>query len=301
VALAGPLYGGIELGGTKTTWGIAADPALPTAHGTFETAGAAETIARAAVEILEAAGGSELAAIGVGAFGPIDLASGLVGNTPKSGWRGAAISELLSELLPVPLGLDTDVNAAALGELHHGAARGASDVVYVTVGAGIGGGAVVAGQVVHGAGHPEMGHVTAVPHERDLAEGFGGICPFHGGCLEGMASGPAIAARFGAPAGALAADHPAWEREAHYLGSAITDLALQYRPQRIILGGGVMRAPGLRELTRRRALDQINGYVDVGDASALVKEPALGDLSGLVGALVLAQLAATQSGKGDER
>lgn len=300
MALARPLYGGIELGGTKTTWGIATDASRPTARGTFPTAGAAETIARAAAAISDAAGGSELAAIGVGAFGPIDLATGVVGNTPKAGWRGAAISELLARLLAVPLGLDTDVNAAAIGELHHGAARGESDVVYVTVGTGIGGGAVVGGQLVHGAGHPEMGHVTAVPHSSDLDEGFAGSCPFHRGCLEGMASGSAIAARFGMPAGQLAPGHPAWEREAHYVGSAIADLALQYRPQRIILGGGVMRAPGLRELTRRRALEALNGYIDVGDGSALVTAPGLGNLSGLVGALVLAQQACARSRKGDE-
>ena len=301
MALAGPLYGGIELGGTKTTWGVATDASRPAAHGTFATAGAAETIAKAAAAIVDAAGGSELAALGVGAFGPIDLASGVVGNTPKDGWRGAAVSERLTRLLPAPLGLDTDVNAAALGELHHGAGRGASDIVYVTVGTGIGGGAVVAGELVHGAGHPEMGHVTAVPHADDLEEGFAGICPFHGGCLEGMASGTAIAARFGAPAGELAPDHPAWKREAHYIGAAIADLALLYRPQRIVLGGGVMHAPGLRELTRRRALEQLNGYIDVGDGSALVTAPGLGDLSGLVGALVLAQQASSRSRKGDGR
>ena len=126
MALAGPLYGGIELGGTKTTWGVATDASRPAAHGTFATAGAAETIAKAAAAIVDAAGGSELAALGVGAFGPIDLASGVVGNTPKDGWRGAAVSERLTRLLPAPLGLDTDVNAAALGELHHGAGRGAT-------------------------------------------------------------------------------------------------------------------------------------------------------------------------------
>ncbi|MGH2850466.1 MAG: ROK family protein [Solirubrobacteraceae bacterium] len=301
MALAEPLYGGIELGGTKTTWGIATDASRPTARGTFATSGAAETIANAAAAISDAAGGRELAAIGVGAFGPIDLASGVVGNTPKDGWRGAAISEALAGLLPVPLGLDTDVNAAALGELHHGAARGASNIVYVTVGTGIGGGAVIAGQLVHGGGHPEMGHVTAVPHAGDLDEGFAGICPFHGGCLEGMASGRAIAARFGTPAGELAPEHPAWEREAHYIGSALADVALQYRPQRIILGGGVLHAPGLRELIRRRALDTLNGYIDVGDASTLVTAPGLGELSGLVGALVLAQEASARSRKGDER
>jgi fructokinase len=301
VVLAAPLYAGIELGGTKTTWGIASDPPLVAAHGTFATSGPAETIARAVAAIGDTAGEHELAAIGVGAFGPLDLAAGIVGNTPKDGWRGARVADIVAERLPVPLGLDTDVSAAALGELHHGAGRGASDLIYVTVGTGIGGGAVVAGRIVHGAGHPEMGHVTAVPHASDVDEGFVGICPFHGGCLEGMASGPAIAARFGAPATALAPDHPAWEREAHYIGSAIADLALHYRPQRIVLGGGVMGAPGLRELTRRRVLAQINGYLDLGDASDLVAGPALGALSGLVGALVLARQASLRSREGDER
>lgn len=237
--------------------------------------------------------GTEPAALGIGAFGPLDLGRGRVLRSPKAAWTGIDLRALASARTRAPVAIDTDVNAAALGERHAGAARGARDFIYLTVGTGIGGGAVAGGRLLYGDGHTEMGHMRVPLHDGDLrAPGFPGICPFHGDCLEGMACGPAIAARFGAPPETLAADHPAWEREAHYLGLAIANLVHTHRPARIIAGGGVMDAPGLRERTRRATLAAIGSYLDVGDGTQLVLGPGLGDLAGLVGAFALARAAA---------
>lgn len=286
------VFGGIELGGTNTTWGLGDEDLAPIASGTFPTADPGPTIDGAIAAILAAAGSRELVALGIGAFGPLDLARGVILRSPKAAWSDTDLRALVRAHTAAPVAIDTDVNAAALGERHAGAARGAVDFIYLTVGTGIGGGAVIGGRLLHGDGHAEMGHMRVPAHASDReAPGFGGTCPFHGDCLEGMASGPAIAARFGAPAETLAAGHPAWEREAHYVGLAIANLLHTHRPERIIAGGGVMDAPGLRERTRRAALAAIGSYLDVGDGAQLVLAPGLGDLSGLVGAFALARAA----------
>ena len=214
--------------------------------------------------------------------------------SPKAAWSGADLRALVGAGAGgAPVAIDTDVNAAAIGEQLAGAARGVDDFIYLTVGTGIGGGAVAGGRLLHGDGPVEMGHVRVPAHATDLEPpGFAGTCPFHGGCLEGMACGPAIAARFGAAPETLAPEHPAWEREAHYLGVAIANLVHTLRPARIIAGGGVMDVPGLRERTRRAALAAIGSYLDVGDGAQLVLAPGLGDLAGLVGAFALARAAA---------
>ena len=286
------VFGGIELGGTNTTWGLAAEDLVPTASGTLPTSDPAATIDAAIAAILGAAAGTPLAALGIGAFGPLDLGRGVILRSPKEAWSGTDLRALVRARTGAPVVIDTDVNAAALGEQCAGAARGAADFIYLTVGTGIGGGAVAGGRLLHGDGHAEMGHMRVPAHASDLeAPGFAGICAFHGDCVEGMACGPAIAARFGAPPETLAPDHAAWEREAHYLGLAIANLVHTHRPQRIIAGGGVMDAPGLRERTRRAALAAIGTYLDVGDGTQLVLTPGLGDLAGLTGAFVLARAA----------
>jgi len=287
------VFGGIELGGTNTRWGLGSEGLVALASGSLPTGDPAETITRAIAAILHACAGSRPAALGIGAFGPLDLGRGVILRSPKIAWSGTDLRGLVAAHLDAPLAIDTDVNAAALGESLAGAARGCADFIYLTVGTGIGGGAVVGGRPLHTAGHPEMGHMRVPVHAGDHEPpAFAGICAFHGDCLEGMASGPAIAARFGAPAQTLAAGHPAWAREAHYLGLAIANLVHTHRPQRIIAGGGVMHAPGLRELTRRAALAAIGSYLDVGDGAQLVLAPELGDLAGLVGAFALARAAA---------
>lgn len=198
------LYGAIELGGTNTTWAVGRDASREGVadFGTCATADPASTIGQAVDQILGRVGIGELAAIGVGSFGPIDLGSGTILEGPKTGWIGAQLPQLIAAAVgrAVPVAIDTDVNAAALGEHVSGAGRGCTDIVYMTVGTGIGGGAIANGELVHGRSHPEMGHQYLPLHASDVDAGFDGICSYHSACLEGLACGPAIAERFGTAA-----------------------------------------------------------------------------------------------------
>jgi fructokinase len=235
-------------------------------------------------------------AIGIGSFGPIDLHRGSptfghITSTPKPGWQDFNIAGAIAGKLDVPVGFDTDVNASAVGEGRWGAAVGMSDFLYLTVGTGIGGGAVVSGSVLHGMVHPEMGHIR-VPHDR-TRDPFTGICPFHGDCLEGLASGPAIQARWGMAPDDLPAHHEAWALEAHYLALGLVAWVCTLSSQRIIMGGGVMQQPQLFLMIRKELLSLLNGYIQ---AKALVDciydyivPPKLGNLAGILGALVLAE------------
>jgi len=287
------LFGGIELGGTKTLWGVGAAPDRPLAWGRVTTTGPAETLAAAVAGIQANVGDDKLMAIGIGAFGPVVVhpASpryGVVLNTPKTQWIGADLLTLVRERTCVPVFIDTDVNVAAFGELTAGAAVGLSDVIYLTVGTGIGGGATIDRKIVHAAGHPEMGHMYLPLHPHDVSVSFSGACPYHASCFEGLASGPAIAARFGTPGDALPPEHIAWEVEAHYISRGVSNLVFIYRPEAIILGGGVMHARGLRERIRALLVGLVNSYIDIGDGANYVLEPGLGELSGVVGAIALA-------------
>jgi fructokinase len=239
-----------------------------------------------------------LGAVGVASFGPVDLnpaspAYGSITNTPKHGWANTDVVGMLSRVLDVPVGFDTDVNGAALGEHGWGAAQDVATFVYLTVGTGIGGGGLVRGQPMHGLVHPEMGHLR-VPHDW-VRDPFEGVCPFHGDCLEGLATGPALAARWGRPAEMLPADHPAWALEADYLALGVTNLILVLSPERVILGGGVMQQYHLFPLIRERVQRLLAGYV----AAAAVQEeidryivpPGLGDRAGVLGAIALARQA----------
>jgi fructokinase len=293
------IFAGIELGGTNTVWALGAGPAELRASGEFSTRGPEETLRQAVDEIATRVADDKLVAIGIGAFGPIaDLdpdspTYGTVGNTPKPGWSGASVVGLVKRQLDIPVALDSDVNAAALGEHRWGGGRGLGDLVYLTVGTGIGGGAIANGQVIHGAAHPEMGHVLLPVHGRDVASGFHGVCPYHDDCLEGLACGSAILERFGRPPSELGPDHEAWEVEAHYLAHAVANLTFVYRPQRVILGGGVMQATGLLERTRAATVNLLNrDYIDIGDSTEFLVAPALGDLSGVTGAVALAMAVA---------
>jgi fructokinase len=240
-----------------------------------------------------------LRAIGIGSFGPIDLhrgspSYGHITATPKLAWRNFDLAGAVGRALSLPIGFDTDVNAAALAEARWGAAQGIADFVYVTVGTGIGGGALVSGSPLHGLQHPEMGHIR-VPHDW-AKDTYPGICPYHGDCLEGLASGPAIEARWGMAAGSLPADHPAWELEAHYLALGLMSWVAILSPNRIVLGGGVMQQPQLFPLMRRKLQEQLNGYIpcpELEDGIDRYIVPAkLGDHAGVLGALVLAETAA---------
>jgi fructokinase len=282
------IYGGVEAGGTKWTCAIGDGPDGLIDTVTFPTTTPPETIARTLAFLGSAPGA--LAAVGVGSFGPIDIRAGRITTTPKPGWTDTPIVAELRRGLGVPIVFDTDVDAAALGEHRFGAARGLETFCYVTVGTGIGGGAMANGRLLHGLLHPELGHMR-VPHDRGR-DPFDGVCPYHGDCLEGLASGEAMRRRSGRPAEELD-DPAAWELEADYLAYGLVNLICALSPQRIVLGGGVPKQPRLLPLVRARVRDLLAGYLDApelaGGIDAFIVPPALGDRAGVLGALELAK------------
>jgi fructokinase len=294
------LFGSIEAGGTKFVCGIGTGPGdLETTQ--FPTTTPEDTTA-AAIEFFRARAGDDLKAVGIGSFGPVDLNAdsptfGYITSTPKLAWQNFDLAGTVRRALRVPAGFDTDVNAAALGEARWGAAQGLSDCVYLTVGTGIGGGAIVHGRVLHGLMHPEMGHIR-VPHDT-AKDPYPGECPFHGDCLEGLACGPAMEQRWGKPARELATDHPAWALEAHYLAHALNTWVCTLSTKRFVLGGGVMNQPHLFPLIRRELARILNGYIRVKEVTEGLDEfvvpPKLGSRAGVLGALVLAEQAFTSS------
>lgn len=237
-----------------------------------------------------------VAALGIGCFGPLDLnpASPTYGHitaTPKLAWRHYPILPEFQQALGIPVGIDTDVNAAALAEARLGAAKGLGSCLYMTIGTGIGGGLIIGGQPVHGLVHPEIGHQLMKPAANDPApEGF---CPYHKHCLEGLASGPAIGKRWNTPAPQLPPEHPAWDVETTYLAQMCHNAIMSFSPEKIILGGGVMQQMFLFPLIRRKTVDMLGGYlchsvVDNGLEDYIVP-PGLGVNSGVMGAYLLAK------------
>lgn len=290
-----PTYGAIEAGGTKFVCAVGTGPDDLRDVEAFPTTTPDETLARA-VAYFEARG---VDALGIGSFGPVDLdpASatwGHVTTTPKPGWRGADVAGVLGRALGVPVGFETDVNAAALAEHRWGAARDVGTFVYLTVGTGIGGGAVLDGRLHHGRTHPEMGHLLVA---RDPGDGFAGTCPFHGDCWEGLASGPAIEARWGVRAEALPPDHEAWPVQARALARGLATLVLTLSPERLVLGGGVMRQAQLFPLVRDGVRALLNGYLPLPESlDAFIVPTGLGGNAGVLGALALARDLATGDG-----
>ena len=290
------VYGAIEAGGTKFVCATGTGPVdLKTTE--IPTASPEETI-RAVVAFFRQQPGDRLQAVGIASFGPVDLHPGSptfghITSTPKLAWQNYDVAGDIRQALGVPVGFDTDVNGAALGEARWGAAQGLSDFLYLTVGTGIGGGAIVGGRVLHGLMHPEMGHIR-VPH--DLArDPYSGGCPYHGDCLEGLASGPAMQARWKTPARELPADHPGWALEAHYLALGLANWVCTLSPQRVLLGGGVMQQMHLFDLIRHELARLLNGYIRADEVieglDRFVVPPRLGSRSGVLGALVLAEQA----------
>jgi fructokinase len=290
------LFGGIEAGGTKFVCAAAREGNEIVDEIRIATTTPAATL-HAALEFFATASAERgaLSAIGIAAFGPVDLRPsspgfGRILGTPKPGWASTDLVAPFARRFGCPVVIDTDVNAAALAETLFGAGRGCGTVVYVTVGTGIGGGIVVDGRTLKGYLHPEMGHIRVVRHESDVA--FPGVCPFHGDCVEGLASGPAIEARYGASLDRLPPGHEASRVVAHYLGQLAATVMLTLSPERVVLGGGVMSSePLLREI-RAAAARSLNGYAGLGaDAASLenlIVAPGLGARSGIVGALALA-------------
>ena len=292
------MFGGLEAGGTKCVCAVGTGPDDVRAETRFPTTTPAATLARAVEFFRAQAARTPLAAIGVACFGPLDLdpaspSHGSITTTPKVGWRDVDVVGPLRRGLSVPVMIDTDVNGAALAEHRWGSGRGVSSLVYVTVGSGIGGGALVHGRPVHGLVHPEMGHVR-VPHDR-ARDPFPGLCPHHGDCLEGLASGPALAARWGQDPAMLPDEHPAWDLESDYLALGLASVVLVLSPERLVLGGGVMRRTRLYPLIRAKLADILAGYLRTPAldqaVDGYVVAPMLGDRAGVLGALALAQAA----------
>ena len=284
-------YGGVEAGGTKWVCAIGTGPDDLDALETFPTTTPAETLARAA-EFFSQNG--DVSAIGVGSFGPIDLRAGRITTTPKPGWANTDVVSTLHGALGVPIAFDTDVNAAALGVGRWGAAVGLDTFCYFTVGTGLGGGVMAGGRLVHGLIHPEAGHMR-VPHDQ-ARDPFDGSCPFHGDCFEGLAAGGAIERRWGKPGEQLGDRSEVWELEAEYLALGVVNVICIASPQRVILGGGVMKQPSLLPLVRARVRELLAGYIVAPELADGLDEfivgPALGDRAGVLGAIELARLAA---------
>jgi fructokinase len=291
-----PLCGAIEAGGTKFVCLVGSGPDDIRADTRIPTTTPERTIGQA-LDFLRAerTRHGQLAAVGIAAFGPLDLhrqspTYGYITSTPKPGWANTPIAGMVGQALNVPVGFDTDVNAAALAEGRWGTAQGLHSFIYLTIGTGIGGGGILDGRIMHGLLHPEMGHIR-VPHDR-MRDPFAGSCPFHGDCLEGLASGPALAARWGQPAETLAPQHEAWALEAHYLALALVSFICTLSPQRIILGGGVMTNARLLPLIRADVGALLNNYLRVPEILETIDRyivgPGLGPRSGALGALALA-------------
>jgi fructokinase len=288
------LYGGIEAGGTKWVCAIGDGAGHVRATVSFPTTTPDQTLGRAA-EFFTANGA--LDAVGVGCFGPVDIRPssptwGWITTTPKPGWANTDIARPLKDLIGAKIAFDTDVNAAALGEHLWGAAVGLDTFCYITVGTGIGAGVVANGRVLHGLVHPEVGHMR-IPH--DVArDPFRGACPFHGDCLEGLASGEAIRQRWSRP-GEEIEDEASWTLVAHYLAAGIVNLICVLSPQRIVVGGGVMKRPDLLPLIRSRVRELLADYLHdpafSTEIDSYIVSPLCGPRAGVLGALELARLA----------
>jgi fructokinase len=284
--------GGVELGGTKIVCALGTADAI-LAETRIQTGPPAATLAAVATwfEEQEPAG---LAALGVAAFGPVELRPGhprfgYTRATPKPGWSDIDVAGALASRLGVEVAFDTDVNAAALAEGRLGAARGVGSFVYLTVGTGVGGGGVVDGRLVHGLVHPEMGHVS-VP--RQPGDDFAGACPYHGACLEGMAAGRALEARFGAPPAELVGEERrrAAELSAAYVASGLANVVYVLAPERIVIGGGVSLLPGFVETAQALLREDLGGYPGLPEHEHDFVVPAgLGQEAGIRGALILAE------------
>ncbi len=284
------LYAAIELGGTKVICLVGDGLDNIVAECVIQT-GEPESTLSAVADFLF--GYKPFASIGIGSFGPIDvnpLSSqfGCIQSTPKKGWGQCNLYRYFSEKFQCPVFIDTDVNAAALGEFHLGAAKDLSNFIYITVGTGIGGGALIRGRSVQGLSHPEMGHISLPRAKGD--EHFEGCCPFHSDCAEGFASGPAIFKRWGSALNQLPENGPAWDMQAYYLAELSHTLTLLYAPQKIIFGGGVA-SEALLVKTREKLLKRLNGYVHhLSDISVLqdyLSLPALGNKAGPYGSFLL--------------
>ncbi|MER1955427.1 MAG: ROK family protein [Desemzia incerta] len=280
------MFGAIEAGGTKFVCAVSDENFTIKERVSIPTTTPEETM----TEVFSFFDQYELTAIGIGSFGPIDVNKesdtyGFITSTPKTAWKFYDFLGSVKNRYSVPIGWTTDVNAAALGEIKLGAAKGLKSCVYLTVGTGIGGGAVINGELLEGYGHPEMGHIPVRLHPNET---YKGTCPYHGDCLEGIAAGPAIEGRFGKKGHLLADQEEVWEMEAYYLAQALMNYTLILSPERIVLGGGVMKQKQLYPLVRQKFAELINDYIQVPDLEQYIVAPGLEDNAGILGSLLLA-------------
>ena len=286
--------GALEAGGTKMVLGVFDETGREIERLTVPTLTPKETVPAMRAFFDKHA----VDALGIGSFGPLELNPaaenyGAIISTPKLAWRDYPLLAALRGGRALPCAIDTDVNAAVLAEATLGAAQGLTDVVYITVGTGVGGGVLSGGKLVHGLLHPEVGHMLLRPHPQDPNPH--GVCPYHDGCLEGLAAGPAIGARIGGDARDLPDDHPTFALEADYLAQMCVNLIVTLSPQRIVLGGGVMQRAALYPQVRARVLALLNGYVQspaiLEHLDETIVPPALFPVSGLIGAFLLGKQA----------
>ncbi len=285
-------YGALEAGGTKMVCVIGDEKGTIFEKAVIPTRSPDETLA----DIITFFKEKDIAALGIASFGPVDLdptseTYGYITTTPKQGLGNCDIMGILKKSLQIPVGFDTDVNGSLLGEVMFGQSAGLDDVVYITVGTGIGGGILSGGKPVHGMLHPERGHMLIRPRTDDPYEGK---CPYHRNCLEGMASGPAIAERYGKRGEALGDRQEVWDLEAYYLGQAIVNIILTLSPRRIILGGGVMEHLQLFDLIRGYVREMLGGYIkakELEDLTEYIVPASLGGEQGIKGCLYLADKA----------
>lgn len=285
--------GGIEAGGTKMVCAVGDEKGELFERVTIPTRQPEETLE----EMIRYFSDKQIEALGIGCFGPVDLnrssaTYGFITSTPKPGWKNTDAVGRFQKALSVPVGFDTDVNGAILGEVMLGAAKGCENAIYITVGTGIGVGVYVNGGLLHGLVHPEGGHILLAKHPKDT---YSGKCPYHGCCFEGLASGPAIEERWGKKAEMLADEMNVWELESYYIAQAITNYILTYSPQKIILWGGVMHQNQLFEQIRAKVPELLSGYIQHPAVTEKIADyivsPALGDNPGILGAIQLGVLA----------
>jgi fructokinase len=283
------MLGAIEAGGTKFVCAVGNDTGQIIERIQIPTTIPAETMP----QVIEFFKKYPLTSIGVGSFGPIDVIKesptyGFITSTPKPGWNQYPFVQALKDAFSVPVGFNTDVNAAALGEATFGAAKGLDSCLYITVGTGIGAGAIVQGELLQGLSHPEMGHILVRRHPDDP---YKGKCPYHHDCLEGLAAGPAIENRWGAKGNQLVDQVEVWELEGYYLAQALMQYILILSPKKIILGGGVMKQKQVFTFINRYLEEYINGYAALPELTDYIVSPSLGDNAGITGALMLAHQA----------
>jgi fructokinase len=290
-------FGGVEGGGTKFVCMVASGPDEIVEEVRFATTTPHETLSRTIAFFEPFFRQEKLAAIGLASFGPVDLRPdsptfGSITTTPKTGWANIDMIGKIRDTFHIPIAFEMDVNAAAFGEYSWVPENRQRDpLVYFTIGTGIGAGIIVNGQIVHGMVHPEAGHMR-LQHDWQ-ADPYAGHCPYHGDCFEGLASGPAMSARWNQRSEALPPDHSAWKLEANYIGHALTNVICMLSPKRIIIGGGVMQQLQLMPLVRQKVLELLNNYIQSPGILEHIDEtivpPALGNRSGVLGAIALAR------------